>query len=124
MATAKQQKGGEVQNLPAFAQVLEALIEDRNELKAENRLNTRQDHARFVGRMGGLFLERFAVFVFHRFLTSRRPDQRRRDRQGCGIASEIYLVGTAICRANYSWRTRGTRLACLRPSLSSIHAGA
>jgi hypothetical protein len=55
------QKGGEVQHLPTFAQVLEALVENRNQLETEDCLDARQDHARLVRRMRGLLFQGFAV---------------------------------------------------------------
>ena len=77
---------GKVQDLAALAQLRKTLIENGNQLKTQNCLHTRQDHARLVGRMGGLFLERFAVhFFFHRIYVSRGPGQRRTRHEGCAL---------------------------------------
>ena len=55
------QKGHEVKYLPAFAEVLESLIENRDQLKAEDGLDPRQHHACLIRRMRGLLFEGFAV---------------------------------------------------------------
>ena len=55
------QKGREVQHLTAFAEVLEALVENRDQLETEDCLHARQHHACLVRRMRGLLFQGFAV---------------------------------------------------------------
>jgi hypothetical protein len=46
-----------MKKLATFRQFLEALVENRDELKAKNCPDARQDHARFVRRMSALFFK-------------------------------------------------------------------
>jgi hypothetical protein len=68
----QEQKRHQMQNLSRFGEIVKALIENGHELKAEDGLDPRQHHARLVGRMGHLFFQRFAPFLFH-FFKSWRP---------------------------------------------------
>jgi hypothetical protein len=52
-------------NKNATGEVVEALIEDRNELKPQDGLHAGKHHARLVGGMRGFIFERFALLVFH-----------------------------------------------------------
>src|SRR5882757_8932305 len=52
----------EMYDLPPLAELAKALIEDDHELKSQNGLATREDHAPLFGGMGCLL---FATFLLH-----------------------------------------------------------
>ena len=54
-----------MQNLLSLAELGEALIENGYELKDQDGLDSREDHARLVGRMGRLLFQQLTAFLLH-----------------------------------------------------------
>jgi hypothetical protein len=60
-----------MKDLPALAELLETLVENRDELEAHDGLHARKHHAGLVGGVRRLLFQRFPMEILH-WLTAPR----------------------------------------------------